>query len=256
VVDVKEYTVGEVARLANVSVRTLHHYDQLGVLTPKGRTAAGYRLYSDADMLRLQQILFYRELDFALEEVTSILDDPDAAAEDHLRRQHRLLRQRLARSQALIGAIERELETRAMGIALTPEEQFEIFGTDKMGGEWAEEAEQRWGDAAAWRQSRRRTAAYTKDDWVQITAATDANLAAFAQAMRDGQAADGTVAADLAEEHRQHLSRWFYECGYDLHRSLGDLYVSDARFTASYDEIEPGLSQYVRAAINANADRR
>ena len=93
-----------------------------------------------------------------------------------------------------------------MGIALTPEEQFEIFGTDKF-TQYAEEAEQRWGDTEAWKQSQRRSAAYTKEDWITIKAQADANIAGFAEAMRAGEPAAGTVAMDLAEEHRQHISR-------------------------------------------------
>ena len=246
--------MGEVARLSHVSVRTLHHYDAIGLLAPSARSPAGYRLYSGTDLRRLHQILFYRELGFALEEIADILADPAAGTDDHLRRQHRLLRERRARDAALLGAIEREMEARKMGIALTPEEQFEIFGTDKF-AQYAEEAEQRWGDTEAWKQSQRRSAAYTKEDWITIKAQADANIAGFAEAMRAGEPATGTVAMDLAEEHRQHISRWFYDCGHDQHRGLAEMYISDPRYTAPYDEIEPGFSQYVHDAILANADR-
>jgi len=251
---VTEYLVGEVARLSHVSVRTLHHYDAIGLLTPSARSPAGYRQYSGTDLRRLQQILFYRELGFALEEIAEILADPAAGTDDHLRRQHRLLRERRARDAALLGAIEREMEARKMGISLTPEEQFEIFGTDKL-AEYAEEAEQRWGDTEAWKQSQRRTAAYTKEDWIAIKAEADASIAGFAEAIRAGEPANGTVAMDLAEAHRQHISRWFYDCGYDMHRGLAELYVSDPRYIAEYDKIERGFSGYVHDAMLANADR-
>jgi len=249
-----EYLVGDVARLSHVSVRTLHHYDSIGLLTPSARSTAGYRLYSGADLRRLQQILFYRELGFALEEIADILADPAAGTDDHLRRQHRLLRERHTRDAALLRAIEREMEARKMGIALTPEEQFELFGTDKF-EEYTEEAKQRWGDTEAWKQSQRRTAAYTKEDWITIKSEADANITGFADAMRAGEPATGTVAMDLAEAHRQHLSRWFYDCRYDMHRGLAELYVSDPRYAAEYDKIEPGFSGYVHDAILANADR-
>jgi DNA-binding transcriptional MerR regulator len=249
-----EYTVGEVARLSRVSVRMLHHYDEIGLLVPSGRSPAGYRLYSADDLRRLQQILLYRELDFGLAEIEEILADAGAGTDDHLRRQHRLLRARGERVAALIGAIEREMEARKMGIALTPEEQFEIFGTDNL-DEVTAEAEQRWGDTDAWRESRRRSAAYSKQDWITIKAEADANIAAFADAIRAGEPPTGAVAMDLAEAHRQHLVRWFYDCGYDMHRGLAELYISDPRYMASYDEIEPGFSQYVHDAIHANADR-
>jgi len=248
------YTVGEVARLAHVSVRTLHHYDGIGLLTPSARSAGGYRLYSESDLLRLRQVLFYRELEFGLDEIAEILADPSAGTDDHLRRQHRLLCNRHARDQALLAAIEREMEARKMGISLTPEEQFEIFGTDRL-EEYTEEARQRWGDTDAWQQSQRRTAAYTKDDWIAIKAEADASINGFTSALRAGEPATGTVAMDLAEAHRQHISRWFYDCDYQMHRGLADIYTSDDRYIAAYDEIEPGLALYVRDAMYANADR-
>ncbi len=249
-----QYTVGEAAKLSRVSVRALHHYDELGLLTPTGRSPAGYRLYSADDLRRLRQILFYRELDFRLDEIAEILADPANGTDDHLRCQHRLLRERRDRIAALIGAVEKEVEARKMGIALTPEEQFEIFGTDYV-AEHAAEAEQRWGDSGAWQQSRRKTAAYTKADWIAIKTEADASITGFADALRAGEPPTGIVAMDLAEVHRQHLIHWFYDCDYDMHRGLASLYVCDARFTAPYDEIEPGLSQYVHDAIQANADR-
>lgn len=251
---VEEYRIGEIAQLSHVSIRTLRHYDDIGLLTPAGRSPAGYRLYSVTDLQRLQQILLYRELEFGLEQIAEILADPEAGTDDHLRRQHRLLRRRRARDEALLGAIEKEMEARKMGISLTPEEQFEIFGTDKM-DDYAAEAHQRWGESDAWQESQRRSASYTKDDWITIKAEADANIAAFAAAIRAGEPATGTVAMGLAEEHRQQLIRWFYDCGYDMHRGLAAMYISDPRYSASYDEIEPGFSQYVHDAIVANADR-
>lgn len=248
------YSVGEVERLARVSVRTLHHYDAIGLLRPSARTEAGYRLYSEADLHRLRQVRFYRELDFRLEEIAEILADAEVAAEDHLRRQHRLLRERLTKDQALLGAVEKEMEARKMGISLTPEEQFEIFGTDQADAH-AEEAERRWGHTDAWKQSQRRAAAYTKADWVAIKAEADANSAAFAEALRAGEPATGTVAMDLAEAHRQHISRWFYDCGHEQHRRLAELYVGDPRYGATYEKVAEGLAGYVRDATVACADR-
>jgi len=240
--------------LSHVSVRTLHHYDEIGLLTPSGRSPAGYRLYADADLRRLQQILYYRELEFGLDQIASMLNEPQTGVDDHLRAQHRLLRERQARAGALLSAIEKEMESRKMGISLTPEEQFEIFGTDKL-DEVTAEAEQRWGDTDAWQQSRRRTAAYTKQDWITIKGEADANIDGFASALRSGEPADSAVAMDLAEAHKQHLCLWFYDCDYQMHRGLAELYISDPRYMASYDEIEPGFSQYVHDAIMANADR-
>lgn len=129
----KGYTVGALARLSRVSVRTLHHYDSVGLLKPSGRSAAGHRLCSDTNLSRLRQIIFYRELEFRSSEIQQILANPDAGSQDRLRRQHRRLRERQTRNQPLLGALEKEMEARKRGISLTAEEQFEILGTDKLG---------------------------------------------------------------------------------------------------------------------------
>ncbi len=248
----EEHTIGEVARLSHTSVRTLHHYDAIELVVPSGRSAAGYRLYSAEDLGRLRQVLSYRELGFSLEEIAEILADPDARADDHLRRQHRMLRDRQVQTQALLSAIEKEMEARQMGIALTPAEQFEIFGTDSLGGAYSEEAEQRWGDTESWAQSRRRTAAYTKEHWTAIKSEADANLAGFADALSFGESTTGPVTAFLVEAHRSQISRWFYDCSPEMHRGLAELYVTDPRFTATFEDVAPGLAQYVHDAICAN----
>jgi DNA-binding transcriptional MerR regulator len=249
-------TVGQLAELAGVTVRTLHHYDEIGLLSPSGRTAAGYRAYDAADAERLRQVLTYRRLGFGLREVAELVSDPAADAIAHLRRQRELLVAQKEQAAALIAAIDKELEARAMGINLTPQEQLEVFGTDKAGGEWAEEARERWGDTDAYQASQRRTAGYTKADWTRITAEADAVRDGLAGALRAGLPAAGAQATDLAERHRQHISQYFYECGYPMHRGLADMYLADPRFTQHYESVEPGLAQYVHDAIHANADRR
>jgi DNA-binding transcriptional MerR regulator len=247
--------VGEVAALAGVTVRTLHHYDRIGLVQPSARSAAGYRRYAAADLDRLHQVLLYRELGFGLEEIATLLDDPEADPAAHLRRQHRLLRERIERTQAVVAAVEKEMEARAMGISLTPEERFEIFG-DGLSEEYQAEAEERWGETEAWAQSQRRTAAYDKQDWLRIKAEADDVERRFAEAMRSGAAADSPQALDLAEEHRQHIGRWFYDCPPAMHAGLGRMYVEDERFAAHYEQVAPGLARYVSTAVQANAARR
>jgi DNA-binding transcriptional MerR regulator len=246
--------VGEVARLAGVTVRTLHHYDRIGLLSPSERTATGYRVYTASDLDRLHQVLVYRELGFPLEEVATLLDDADADPEAHLRRQHGLLRDRLERTRAVLAALEKEMEARQMGISLTPEEKFELFG-EHYSEDYEREAEERWGDTEAWAQSARRTAAYTKEDWVAIKAEADDVVRRFAAAMQAGTPADAPEAMTVAEDHRQHVGRWFYDCPPAMHAGLGRMYVEDERFAATYEQVAPGLAQYVSTAVQANAAR-
>jgi MerR family transcriptional regulator, thiopeptide resistance regulator len=247
--------VGEVAALAGVTVRTLHHYDRIGLLSPSERTAAGYRRYTPSDLDRLHRVLVYRELGFPLEEIATLLDDPDADPVAHLRRQLGLLRERLERTRAMVAAVEKEMEAQTMGIALTPEERFEVFGEHDP-AQYDAEAEERWGRTDAYPESQRRTASYRKEDWLRVKADGEDVERRFAEALRSGVPADSEQAMDLAEEHRQQISRNFYDCPPEMHAGLGRMYVEDERFTAHYEQLAPGLAQYVSTAVQANAARR
>ena len=247
------YTVGQLAAVAHVTVRALHHYDEIGLLTPSARTEAGYRRYSERDLERLQQLLFYRELGFPLDQIAALLDG-DSAPQAHLRTQRQLLTERIARLQAMVSAIDRTMEANSMGFTLKPEERFEVFG-DFVPEDHEAEAQTRWGSSPAFAESQRRVAQYTKDDWLRLKQeAADINDAMSA-AMTADVPADSAQAMNLAERHRQHISRWFYECSYEIHRGLGEMYVADPRFAAHFDTVAPGLAAYVRDAILANARR-
>ncbi len=247
-------TVGQVAQAYGVTVRTLHHYDGIGLLVPSGRTAAGYRLYTPADLQRLQQVVVYRRLGLPLEEVATLLDDPTSDVTQHLRRQREAVRRRVAELGDLVNAIERALEVQMSGTNLTPQEQRELFG-DSFNDDYAAQAQERWGETEAWRESRRRTTQYTKADWEQIKAEAEAVNEAFTAALRSGAPADSVPAMDAAEAHRRHIHDRFYDVSYEMHRGLGDLYLADPRFTRTYEDLAPGLAQYVRDAVHANADR-
>ncbi|MEU6386575.1 MerR family transcriptional regulator [Streptomyces bauhiniae] len=248
------WSVGQVAGFAGITVRALHHWDEIGLLVPGERTHAGHRRYTDADLDRLQRVLFFRELGFPLDEVAVLLDDPAADPRAHLRRQHELLTARIERLRQMAEAVEHAMEARRMGIDLTPEERFEVFG-DKDPGQYAEEAERRWGGTESYAESQRRAARYTKADWKRLQAEADDWTGRYTALMAAGGTPAGRAAMDLAEEHRQHISRWFYDCPPAMHRCLGDMYVADERFKAYYDSARDGLAEHLRAAIAANADR-
>ncbi|MEU6668617.1 MerR family transcriptional regulator [Streptomyces sp. NPDC046727] len=248
------YSVGQVAGFAGVTVRTLHHYDEIGLLVPSERTHAGHRRYGDADLDRLQQILFYRELGFPLDEVAVLLDDPDADPRTHLRRQHAVLTARIEKLQKMAAAVEHAMEARKMGINLTPEEKFEVFG-DHDPDQYADEVRERWADTEAYRQSQQRTASYTKDDWKRINDEMGAIHLRMADLLTEGVPAGSEAAMDVAEEHRLFITRAYYDCAHELHQCLGEMYVADERFTATYEAIRPGLAVYMRDAIVANTAR-
>lgn len=248
------YTVGQVAELAGVTIRTLHHYEHIGLLLPTDRSPAGYRIYTEADIDRLSRVLYYRELGFPLDDIATMLDDGGTPAYQHLERQHELLTGRLRRLQAMVAAIEREMEATMSGYNLTPEEKLEVFG-DFDPDQYEDEARERWGQTDAWKQSKERARSYTKDDWKRIRSEADELGQQFVDLMRAGTPATSYEAMELAEEHRRQITRWHYDCSYEIHRGLGEMFVADQRFTENIDKTAPGLAAYMSEAIIANADR-
>jgi DNA-binding transcriptional MerR regulator len=250
---VDELTVGEVAQRFGITVRTLHHYDEIGLLTPSRRTAAGYRVYTPTDLTRLSQIIVYRRLEFPLDEIATLLNEGDTVS--HLIRQRERVMARLDEMKDLVEAIDQALEKAMTNTPMTDDDMRELFGEGF--DDYQAEAEQKWGETEEWKESQRRKQQYGMQDWIQIKAGGEAVEKALADAFRAGLPADSAEAMDAAEQHRLHVNRWFYDCPPAFHRKLGDMYVSDPRYVARYDESFglPGFAAYCRAAIHANADR-
>ena len=247
-------TVGAVAALTGVSVRTLHHYDHIGLVVPSVRTPAGYRGYTDVDVERLHLVLVYRSIGIPLDEIRALLDDSSADVLEHLRRQHMLLLEQAERLQHTIKAVEELMNAHRKGIQLTAEEQVEILGTEAFtafGSEYAAEAEERWGETDAWKQSQQRVSQFSKQDWIAIKTDGDALLADLARAKRDGVEPGSTQGNDLAARHRASIER-FYDCDDKTHRNLVEMYLADERFTRYYDDVEPGLAQFVHDIVVAS----
>lgn len=248
-----ELTVGQVAETFGVTVRTLHHYDAQGLVVPSARTHAGYRLYTDADLARLATVVTYRRLGLPLTEVRALLDGQGTASE-HLRRQREVVLTRLGELTDLVSAIDAALEAEMNDRPATTEELKGLFG-DGFSEDHQAEAEQRWGETTAWKQSASRTKRYTPADWEQVKAEMDAVNAAFVAALTSGAAPDSDEAMAVAEAHREHIAQRFYDLDHTFHRGLADMYVADPRFTKTYEDLAPRLAQYVHDAIHANADR-
>ncbi|MFF4272561.1 MerR family transcriptional regulator [Streptomyces sp. NPDC001536] len=252
------YSVRQVASWAGVTVRTLHHYDRTGLLTPGTRSRAGYRLYDETDLARLQQILFYRELGFSLDEIAAILADPQANVLDHLRARQRELSEEIARLQRLSEVAERAIEVQQTGVRLTPEERFEVFGEIGFDLSYATERQLKWADSEGQRASMARAAAHTKEDWRRLMAEAGEWRTRLLVAFDAGEPSDGEAAMDLAEEHRQHIARWFTACPPAMHRRIADDFVADPRAFALVvppSQQRPGLAAYLGKAVHANAAR-
>lgn len=247
-------TVGEVAELARVSVRTLHHYHEIGLLEPTARTEAGYRLYGRGDLERLHQALLFRELGFTLDAIRSLLDEPDADRRAALRSRRGELEAERRRTDAVIRAVDRALEALEEGVTMTDAQLFEGFDEFDH-ARYAEEAEERWGSTAAYRQAKRRTDGYGKADWAAIREEGEAIVERLAALMRAGADPADEEAMAVAEEHRRHIDARYYDCPPRMHAGLADMYEADARFGDYFERRAEGLTAFASAAIRANAAR-
>lgn len=249
---VNERTIGQVAALTGLTVRALHHYDAIGLVSPSWRSAAGYRLYADADLQRLQQVLLFRELGFALDAVRDLVDAPVQRRRDALLAQRAVLERQRLHADTVLRAVDATLQSIDTETSMNTERQFDGYAQFQ-NGEYAEEAERRWGGTDAWASSRQRTRHHSKDDWARIQAEADAITAAFLDAMQAQDASDSERARALAERHREHIERHFYPCSRAMHANVAALYTADPRFESHYDRHANGLAAYIEAAIRANS---
>lgn len=247
------FTVGELARLTGVTVRALHHYDEIGLVCPSQRTAAGYRLYADADVLRLHQVLLFRELGLPLDEIAAAIDEAGSQAE-LLRRHREVLVTKRARLDAMLVALDTRLAAFEKGMTMKPEEVKSMFeGFDP--SQYEEEAKQRWGHTDAYKESARRTKQYSKADWDRYKQEAQAVAERIAERMRTGASPTDAAVQAAVEEHRLLIDRWFYPCSVEMHKNLGKLYVDDPRFTANLDKVAPGYARFLSDAIAASREQ-
>lgn len=248
----KAYTIQQLANLAGVTVRTLHHYDHVGLLRPSSRTAAGYRLYAESDLLRLQQILFFRELDFPLSEIQRILDDADFDPIEALLSHRRMLQERTARLALLTKTIDKTIaKLTEETMTLTDAELYEGFSQEQIES-YKREVQERY-DPELVAESNRRVSKMSKAQWKAIGADGEAVTRRMAELMgRDP--GDAEVQQTMARHHA--WIKNFYPCSAEVYRGLGELYTSDERFRAFYEAYAPNLADFMQAAMNVYADKK
>ena len=250
--DGTELTIGEAAELLGITVRALRHWESIDLLVPSWRTLGGHRLYVDADLERAQRILVYREIGLPLAEVRELVDGGGDARE-HLERQRRLLTERASHLRRMIGAVDEMLEEMSMndGKNTTMDAR---AAAEKFGGGWrqdfADEAEARWGDTAAWAQSQQANANRTEEEWVQMYSDQEALVAKLAQAIGDDVDPDSELGREVSALHRAGVEK-HYECGYGRQVILARMYLVDERFHEAYGGVEP--TKWLVAAIEADA---
>jgi DNA-binding transcriptional MerR regulator len=247
--------VSEVAAIARVTVRTLHHYDRLGLVAPRARSRAGYRLYAPQDLERLQQVLFFRELGFPLREVRRIMTDRRFDQTAALAAQRSLLMKKMEQLGAIVDAVDRAIAASAAGRHDMDTKQMFAGVRGFEPYEYEAEVERRWGATDARREAGRRTAKYTVEQWKDIKAEAAKITRDLADRFDAGTPPADRAVMDVAERHRQHIDRWYYPCSRAMHVGLGNMYVADPRFAENYEKVRTGLAAYMRDAIAANAKR-
>ncbi len=241
------YTVSELAELAGVSVRALHHYDRMGLLVPAKRSRSGYRLYGDEELRRLQQILMFRELDFPLREIRRILERPGYDPAEALAAHRGILREKGERIARLLDLLDRTIaQMRGETPMLTDKELYEGFSEERIEA-LKEEARRRWGRDRV-DESHRKVAALGKEEFARIKANGEALEAGFADAFRAGEAPGSERTQGICRGWEAHIGN-FYRPDPDILEGLGRLYAEPGAFRDRYEALAPGLADYLREAL-------
>lgn len=248
----RTWRIGDLARLSGVSVRTLHHYDAIGLLRPSGRTTAGYRVYGRDELLRLQQILLYRRIDLPLAEIRRILDEPGFDPADTLR-DHRIeIEHQIERATTVLETIDRTLRhLEGATMPLNDDQLYEGLTADQR-RRYPSEARERFGEAEV-RASEDRIRTLSPEAWARVRGEEGAVSRALADAMVDTPPDDPAI-QELVSRYRRMLGH-FYEITPERYLGLAHLYTEDPAFRAHFEEIAPGLAEYLRAAIEVYVSR-
>jgi DNA-binding transcriptional MerR regulator len=237
------YTVKQLSDLAGVSRRTLHYYDQIGLLQPQSVAANGYRRYGRADLLRLQQILFYRELGLSLEQIGRLLDDPRFDALNALLEHRSALLKGVQRLERLVGTVEQTILMLKGDLPMDEQRLFDVFNEEQQ-KEYEAEAIRRWGDEV--RVSTQKWNSYTAEQKAAIGAEGEANYRQMLAHMAEGPQSPAVQAA-VAKWH-QHM-RYFYEPSVELLEGLGHMYNQDPRFQETFRKLHPDFPAFLEQAI-------
>ena len=236
--------IKEFAELTGVSVRTLHYYDEIGLLNPSYVDEQnGYRFYDEASLERMQEILFYRELDFPLKSIAEILASPNYDKQKTLAEQKRLLTLKKDRLERLIAALE-QAEKGEITMSAFDNSEYETARQ-----QYEDEAKQRWGGTDAYKESQAKTAGYSKDKWNDILAGMNGVFAEFAECKKCGERADSDTAQRLVQKLQDYITANFYHCTDDILAGLGQMYVCDERFRNNIDSHGEGTAEFVAEAI-------
>ncbi len=232
--------IKEFALFTGVSVRTLHYYDEIGLLKPAMVDRnSGYRFYDESSVIKMQEILFYRELDFSLKSIKEILSSPDYNKNEALKQQKTLLVLKKQRLERLISAIDGAVKGEAVMTAFDNSE-FENYKA---------EVKEKWGNTDAYKEHSEKTKDYSKDKWNSLADGMNDILAEFSVCMKKGSSPDSPEAESLVKKLQSHISDNHYTCTKEILFGLGQMYVSDERFRNNINKHGDGTAEFIKSAI-------
>lgn len=236
--------INEFAKLTGVSVRTLHYYDEIDLLKPAFVDAQnGYRFYDENSLVSMQEILFYRELDFPLKSIRNIMSSPDYDKEKALSEQRKLLSLKKERLERIINALD-DAKKGKVTMTAFDNNDYEIARK-----QFEAEAKERWGETVAYKEQAKKTANYSKDKWQEVNNGLMTVFAKFAECRQKGNSADSAEAQALVKELQAYITKNFYTCSNEILAGLGLMYVSDERFKTNIDKNGDGTTDFVSKAI-------
>jgi len=236
--------INEVAKLTGVTVRTLHHYDDIGLLHPSEVTEAGYRLYDEKALMTMQQILFFRELDFSLNQIKEIINNPAFDATSALNNHKALLIKKRERIDKLIELVEKTVKG-SMDMSF---KEFDMAEIEAMKEKYASEVKEKWGTTSAYIESEKRTRHYDKAKWQEIQNTNNAIFGEFAANMNNRP--ESPEVQRIVKRWQDFLSDNFYDCSKEMLKGLGQMYIADPRFTKNIDKQGEGLALFISEAID------
>lgn len=241
-------TISEAAKLSGVSVRTLRYYDQIGLLKPTEISENGYRYYGEEALAKLQQILFFRELEFPLSQIVELLEKVQSKS-DILEKQRELLLLKRRRLTNLINLLDQTMK----GECNMSFREFDMADIDEAKQKYAKEVKERWGSSKAYKESCKKTEKYQKSDWDRVTKEGEDIMASFAEILDSDP--NGMEARTLVLKWKEYISRNYYECTEEILCGLGKMYVADERFTQNIDKHGTGTAKFMSKAIEAYCKR-
>lgn len=238
--------INEFAKLTGVSVRTLHYYDSIGLLKPSCVDSGnGYRFYDENSLERMQEIMFYRELDFSLKTISELVSSPNYDKAAALRKQRHLLALKKQRLEKLLCALDKAAE----GEDVMDFKAFDNSDYESACKEYAAEVKEKWGDTAAYEESGKKTSSYSKEKWNEVSSAMDEILAQFAQCKKSGAKPADNEAQALVEKWRNFITENHYNCTKEILAGLGEMYSCDERFAANINRHGDGTAEFMTCAI-------